>query len=1048
MKHVYLLLFLFFVGLKPAQAVLPDGSPATDWTLDDLNGTTHNLFSILNSGKHVLIDFSATWCGPCWNYHNSGVMSTLHYLYGPNGSDEIRVFFIEGDTNTNLDCLYGLPTCQGGTQGNWVLNTPYPIINLTSPTVRQNYQITYYPTLYAIRHQDKRVFEVGQGTVGRWESWFFESFEMSFTAAITDNTCQGNGQIALTVTQGHGNKFYQWSNGGFTSTITNLNAGDYTCTITDSNGYFEETDEYTVDGVPELVITLDAQNNVACNGESNGSLEVSGGGGGTGGYSYAWSNGSTEQMITDLPIGDYTVTITDSYNCEVEETFTITQPEVLGSDSYPYDVPCNGTTGYVELSGFGGTGPYLYDMGGTPQADPFFYNLAAGSYNFNVTDVNGCTDAGSFVISTIPGPTAVAAAQGTLSCTTLQTTVTGNGSTTGQGITYLWTTQNGTIVSGANSLNAVVSAAGTYTLRVTNNQNCFSEASTTVNTTAVLPNIVVAQPSPLTCTFTQRTLDGTGTSTGSEYSYLWTTQDGNIVSGNTTLMPVVNEPGTYVLQVTNSNNGCISTRNVPVAEDAAAPEFSVTNGEITCTEQEVEICATVPQGTTIAWYRGNDTLTTNCIVVTEAGSYLAQVVGSNGCSSTRTSTVTASADLPQVSVATPEAVDCTQREISIVATLQGNPDDFNISWTTEDGNIVEGDNTLTPLVDRGGTYVLTVANPTNGCTTTRTVEVDENTNLPEAAFTSSQSGNELTLALNQETYNSLSWNLGNGQTSDQETVTISFENTGTYTICLTVVNDCGETTNCEDVLFVAPFSASLSAANIRCAGENSGSIKVTPKNGLPDYQISWTGPDGFTSTSLEITGLAPGVYTGVLTDAQGTEIVVTYEITAPAALTQSGIQVINETNNGANGSIEVEMQGGTAPYAYAWSNGANTQRVSNLKAGSYTVTVTDANGCAKVLGPFVVENSTASEDIISFSNFSLSPNPANQFVQISAKWNQIAGQKVTMKVYNAVGQVMTKQMFQQEINTALDVTTYQQGLYFLELSTQDNIMTKKFFVVH
>jgi uncharacterized protein YodC (DUF2158 family) len=397
----------------------------------------------------------------------------------------------------------------------------------------------------------------------------------------------------LDVTDGYGSKFYQWSSGGPSSpTITGLQAGTYNCRITDSNGYFVDTDDFIVEGVPDLEAILDERINVLCNGDGNGILEVSADGG-SGTYTYEWDNGETSQRIENLSPGTYTVTIIDGYDCDVVSDFVITEPSALFGTAYTFDAPCNDDEGYVELSGLFGTAPYLYDMGGTPQTDPYFYGLAIGTYDYNVTDANGCLYTGEFFIEQIPGPNAVAATQGDLSCTQQQTTVSGQGSATGQNITYQWTTQNGQIVSGANSLNAVVNAAGTYTLKVTNTSNqCFNEASTVVVMNGVLPQALVADALPLTCAATERTLDGTGSSQGSEYTYLWSTTNGNIVSGETTLTPVVNEPGDYQLQVTNTSNGCVKTTTETVNENVALPTLSVTDGEITCTQTSVELCGT------------------------------------------------------------------------------------------------------------------------------------------------------------------------------------------------------------------------------------------------------------------------------------------------------------------------------------------------------------------------------------------------------------------------------------------------------------------------
>ena len=119
MKHLYTALIALFISLSAA-AQLPDGSIAPDFTATDINGDEHNLYSLLDQGKKVIIDFSATWCPPCWGYHETGALEDIWETYGPDGTDEVYVFFIEGDDDTNMDDLEGNTS---GTMGNWIDGT-------------------------------------------------------------------------------------------------------------------------------------------------------------------------------------------------------------------------------------------------------------------------------------------------------------------------------------------------------------------------------------------------------------------------------------------------------------------------------------------------------------------------------------------------------------------------------------------------------------------------------------------------------------------------------------------------------------------------------------------------------------------------------------------------------------------------------------------------------------------------------------------------------------------------------------------------------------
>ncbi len=151
MKKIFLFIATIAAfGLK-GYAQLADGSTVPDFTFTDINGVSRHLYAILDSGKYVALDISTTWCNPCWLYHNTHTFDSLYSLHDVAGDNSWRVFFIEGDGNTDSAELHGSGT---STQGDWVAGAQYPIIDPPTGASLNDFTIAYgissYPTFLLI----------------------------------------------------------------------------------------------------------------------------------------------------------------------------------------------------------------------------------------------------------------------------------------------------------------------------------------------------------------------------------------------------------------------------------------------------------------------------------------------------------------------------------------------------------------------------------------------------------------------------------------------------------------------------------------------------------------------------------------------------------------------------------------------------------------------------------------------------------------------------------------------------------------------------------
>ena len=716
----------------------------------------------------------------------------------------------------------------------------------------------------------------------------------------------------------------------------NLTAGVYIVDVSDSNGCQAVATANITQ--PSQVVVIGTVTNVSCNGGNTGSvtLNVSGG---TGSYSYTWSDGSHASSLTGQSAGTYYVSVTDANGCLVIDSFTITQPTTLTLQGTVNNVNCGGgNTGSVYLTVSGGTPSYSYSWSNQTSGQNLL-NAGAGQYFVTVADSRGCSQVDSFTVTSAPSTLAVTDSIVNIDCSgnnngSIMTIVTGG---TGS-YTYSWS-------NGASTPNLSGLTAGVYTLTVADSLGC-----------SVLLVADVKQPAPLTaaiygqlnnqCFGDSSAITAVNIYGGTlPYHIQWEqlVPPGFIVNvaGDTDVFAYNLKAGVYIANVIDSN-GCQAVATANITQPSQVVVIgTVTN--VSCNGGNTgSVTLNVSGGTGSYSYTWSGGSHASSLTGQSAGTYYVSVTDANGCLVVDSFTITQPTVLNVQSMVS--NISCSGNSNgSISLSVNGGSPSYTYNWSTGQHTQV-----LTNLA--AGIYIVTVKDA-NGCS----VVVNDTIKVP-TPITSTTSGTNVTCA-GAANGTALVTSVTGGTapysylwSNFAATQSISGLSGGLYYV---VITDAGGCQHRDSVLVTEPqpLVASISSTNVSCFGAGNGTVTVSVTGGIGVYTYSWI-PN--VSSGPTVSNAAPGTYIVTVKDSNNCTVTDSAKITQPASglVVQSTVANIS-CNGSADGSISLAVSGGTPSYTFNWSSGQHTPVLTNLIAGIYIVTVTDANGCTVIISDTV-----------------------------------------------------------------------------------------------
>ncbi len=671
------------------------------------------------------------------------------------------------------------------------------------------------------------------------------------------------------------------------------------------------------------------------------------------GSGWITSNGGLCHTVSGLTLED-TVTI-EVYgiadcNGEIDTVVCWTPactPPTAMVDSFT-DASCpESSDGTATISTAGTFPPFEYSIAGIgTNTTGFFDNLPPGNYTVEIQDAVGCPQN---IGLTIGAPDAIITNEVLITNASCNGGADGSATVSVVGGTVPYSFNWSTLQTDSIATNLIV---GDYYVTVTDMNGC-----------SVIDTVAVTEPPVMTLTLEIDSVSCNGAGDGvatvivnggvGPYNYLW-----DDINTQTTPTATDLDGGFYDVIVTDMN-GCNEVITAEVIENQVIT-LTISGNDVGCNSgNDGTASVTAVGGTNTFTYLWDDTnaQTTPDASGLTANDYNVIVTDSDGCVANTTITINEPTAISLNFLDVPAlCFGDANGQVSIIST--GGTYPYNYAWSDSP---VETDSVRTDLL--AGDYTISVTDA-NGCEQTIGVTVFEppllvlDLSLSNVACNGDNDGTTTAGISGGTPPFSFQWDSNANNQTSQTAVNLT---AGSYTVTVTDDNGC---TVSGTATVTQPTALQLSITNedIACFGNNTGTADLQIIGGsLPYQSINWVGPNSFTATTEDISNLYAGTYNVVVTDANGCIATNSIIINQPPTGIMSSMSPPDTIcNASASGIASVTVSGGTGPFIYNWSNGANESLITNLSDGTYYVTITDNGNCTFVDTAYIVETEVIS----------------------------------------------------------------------------------------